>query len=203
MPTTSYRRILETLDRHGVEHIVVGGVAAVLQGAPITTFDIDTLIKVDAANATKLLAALRELQARFREQPQEIAPIRDHILAERHLLLMTDSGPLDVLGFIGKKRRYQDLAALSRSLPVGALDVRVLGLATLIEEKEALGRAKDKAVIALLESALRQQNRRQTAHPAIPYAPPPGVSMTNRSPAASSTVAVAPSSSTRPSTRKT
>ena len=55
MPTSSYRRILETLDRHGVEYIVVGGVAAVLQGAPMTTFDIDTLIKVDAVNATKVL----------------------------------------------------------------------------------------------------------------------------------------------------
>jgi hypothetical protein len=160
MPTTSYRRILETLDRHGVEYIVVGGVAAVLQGAPITTFDIDTLIKVDAANATKLLAALRELQARFREQRQELAPTREDILAGGHLLLMTDSGPLDVLGFIGKGRRYEDLTGSSRSLLIGAQSVRVLELATLIEEKKALGRAKDRAVIALLESALRQQSRR-------------------------------------------
>jgi hypothetical protein len=160
MPTSSYRRILETLDRHGVEYIVVGGVAAVLQGVPITTFDIDTLIKVDADNATKLLAALRELQARFRERHQELVPTRDDILAGGHLLLMTDSGPLDVLGFIGKGRRYEDLAVSSRSLLVGALSVRVLELATLIEEKKALGRAKDQAVIALLESALRQQTRR-------------------------------------------
>lgn len=160
MPTSSYRRILETLDRHGVEHIVVGGVAAVLQGAPITTFDIDTLIKVDAANAKKLLAALRELQARFREQTQEIAPTLDDILAGGHLLLMTDSGPLDVLGFVGKGKRYEDLSASSRALLVGDLNVRVLELATLIEEKKALGRAKDLAVIALLESVLRREIRR-------------------------------------------
>ena len=160
MPTSSYRRILETLDRHGVEHIVVGGVAAVLQGAPMTTFDIDTLIKVDTDNATKLLAALRELQARFREQPQEIAPTRDDILAGGHLLLMTDCGPLDVLGFVGKGRRYEDLTASSRTLLVGALSVRVLELATLIEEKKALGRPKDQAVIALLESVLRHGDRR-------------------------------------------
>ena len=160
MPTSSYRRILETLDRHGVEHIVVGGVAAVLQGAPMTTFDIDTLIKVDTDNATKLLAALRELQARFREQPQEITPTRDDILAGGHLLLMTDCGPLDVLGFVGKGRRYEDLTASSRTLLVGALSVRVLELATLIEEKKALGRPKDQAVIALLESVLRHGDRR-------------------------------------------
>lgn len=160
MPTSSYRRILETLDRHGVEHIVVGGVAAVLQGAPVTTFDIDTLIKVDAVNATKLLAALRELQAHFREQHQGIAPTRDDILAGGHLLLMTDCGPLDVLGFIGKGRRYEDLTASSRTLLVGTLSVRVLELATLIEEKKVLGRPKDQAVIALLESVLRRGDRR-------------------------------------------
>jgi hypothetical protein len=61
MATQSFLRILHLLERHGVEYVVVGGVAAVLQGAPVTTFDIDALIKVDAANADRLLAALGPL----------------------------------------------------------------------------------------------------------------------------------------------
>lgn len=157
MPTTqSFGRILEILDRHGVEHVVVGGVAAVLQGAPVTTFDIDTLVKVDAANAKKLLAALDDLQARFREHEQSISPTLEHILAGGHLLLMTNCGPLDVLGFIGKGKRYEDLAGSSSMIAVGGRSVRVLGLAALIEEKRALGRDKDRAVIALLESVLNR-----------------------------------------------
>jgi hypothetical protein len=32
-------------ERHGAEYVVVGGVAAVLQGAPVTTFDIDALLE--------------------------------------------------------------------------------------------------------------------------------------------------------------
>jgi hypothetical protein len=36
-----YLDILEALARHQVEHIVVGGVAAILEGAPISTFDLD------------------------------------------------------------------------------------------------------------------------------------------------------------------
>jgi hypothetical protein len=68
MPTESFRRILETLERHGVEYVVAGGVAAVLQGAPVTTFDIDALFRVDRANVARLFAALVELDAHYRER---------------------------------------------------------------------------------------------------------------------------------------
>jgi hypothetical protein len=43
--TPSFREILEVLNQRGVEHIVVGGVAAVIHGAPITTFDLSELIR--------------------------------------------------------------------------------------------------------------------------------------------------------------
>lgn len=108
MATRSFLRILQLLDRHGVEFVVVGGVAAVLQGAPVTTFDIDTLVRVDPANADRLLAALGALEARYREH-SEIKPTRDDLLAGGHLLLMTNSGPLDVLGFIGRGKRFEDV----------------------------------------------------------------------------------------------
>jgi hypothetical protein len=67
MATHSFRRIIELLEQHGVEYIIVGGVAAVLQGAPVTTFDIDALVKVDPANVERLAKALESLGARYRE----------------------------------------------------------------------------------------------------------------------------------------
>jgi hypothetical protein len=45
MTTPSFRHFIEVFDRHQVEFAVVGGVAAVLHGAPVTTFDLDTLIR--------------------------------------------------------------------------------------------------------------------------------------------------------------
>jgi hypothetical protein len=54
MTTQSFQRISELLERHGVEYIVGGGVAAVLRGAPVTTFDVDTLIKVESDNVDRL-----------------------------------------------------------------------------------------------------------------------------------------------------
>jgi hypothetical protein len=58
MATHCFRRILELLEANGIENIVVGGVAAVLRGAPVTTFDIDALVKTDRANAERLPATL-------------------------------------------------------------------------------------------------------------------------------------------------
>lgn len=156
MSTDSFRRILEVLDRHGVEYVVVGGVAAVLQGAPVTTFDIDALVKVDPENSARLAMALSELNARFREH-RNLRPSADEVAAGGHLLLLTDSGPLDVLGFIGGHKRYEDVAPTTDLMHIDTLAIRVLSIEALIEEKRALGRDKDRATIALLEAVRRRR----------------------------------------------
>ena len=157
MASPSFRRILELLEQHGVAYVIVGGVAAVLQGAPVTTFDIDALVRVDAANADRLLEALAALEARYREHKGNIRPTREDLLAGGHLLLMTNGGPLDVLGFIGQGKRYEDVADAVETIDVDGLPVRVLRLEALIEEKKALGRDKDQAALRLLEAVLRKR----------------------------------------------
>ena len=153
MTTHSFRRILELLEQHGVEYVVVGGVAAVLQGAPVTTFDLDALIRVNPENVDRVASVLAALDARYREH-RDLRPSRNDLAAGGHLLLMTDSGPFDVLGFIGGGRRYEDVAGSAISLAIGDLSVKVLPLAELVEEKKALGRDKDVAVLKLLEAIL-------------------------------------------------
>ncbi len=127
MATQSFLRILQLFESHGVEYVVVGGVAAVLQGAPVTTFDIDALVKIDDTNADRPLGALQELDARYREHGT-LQPTRDDLLAGGHLLLMTNCGPLDILGFIGKGKRYEDFADAMATIAIGDLSVRVLGI---------------------------------------------------------------------------
>lgn len=157
MKTQSFRRILELLERHHVEYVVVGGVAAVLQGAPVTTFDIDALFKVDDANIERLEKVLGELNARYREH-KDLRPTRRDLAAGGHLLLMTDAGPFDVLGFIGDGRRYEDISDSIRQLPVDGMNIRVLSVDALIAEKRALGREKDLAMLRILE-AVRGRTR--------------------------------------------
>ncbi|HET9862972.1 MAG TPA: hypothetical protein VFP37_05985 [Steroidobacteraceae bacterium] len=160
MPTQSFRRILETLEQHGVEYVVVGGVAAVLQGAPVTTFDLDALIRIDPQNVDRIAGALAAIDARYREHAG-LRPSREDLAAGGHLLLMTDSGPFDVLGFIGDGKRYDDILSSTVTIDAGGLTIKVLSLAALVEEKKALGRDKDLAVVKLLEAVLARQNQKR------------------------------------------
>lgn len=154
----SFREILEHLNKHEVEYIVVGGVAAVIQGAPVTTFDLDALVRLNDRNADNLAEALDALDARYREHDSTLKPSKSDILAGSHMLLMTRAGPLDVLGFIGDGKRYEDLCDAASEVEMSVGKFRVLDLEELIRQKRATDRPKDRAVIDLLEKVLRQRN---------------------------------------------
>lgn len=154
----SFREILELLNRHEVEYIVVGGVAAVIRGAPVTTFDLDALVRVSECNANRLVGALEELDARYRDRAARIKPSKKDILAGGHLLLMTRAGPLDVLGFIGDSERYEDLIAVSSEVEMTIGRFRVLDLEELVRQKQATDRPKDRAVLEILEEVLRRRH---------------------------------------------
>lgn len=130
-----------------------------IHGAPVTTFDLDTLVKVDQVNADRLANALSELDAHIRECNDVLRPTREDILAGGHLLLMTRAGPLDVLGFIGERQRYEDLLGASSEFALDVGKLRVISLEELIRQKRKLNRAKDRAVADLLRAVL--ENRKQ------------------------------------------
>jgi hypothetical protein len=159
MSTQSFRRIIELLERHGVEYVVVGGVAAVLQGAPVTTFDFDALFKVDPENIERLAAVLTELDARYRERP-DLRPTRKDLEAGQHILLLTNCGPFDLLGIIGSGKRYEHVVDSATRLSVGDQTVNVLSVEALIEDKKALNRYKDQAAIRLLEALVNRKRDR-------------------------------------------
>ena len=154
----SFREILELLNRHKVEYIVVGGVAAVIHGVPVTTFDLDALVRVNEDNASRLVGALEDLDARYRAQASTIRPNKKDVLAGGHLLLMTRAGPLDVLGFIGDSDRYEDLIAFSSEVAMTIGSFRVLDLEELVRQKQATRRPKDRAVLEMLEEVLRRRH---------------------------------------------
>jgi len=57
--TFSFRRMIEILAEHEVEFMVVGGLAGVLQGAPVNTQDLDILYSLQSPNPERLLSALQ------------------------------------------------------------------------------------------------------------------------------------------------
>ena len=137
MPATDFLAVIRTLNEHGVDFIVVGGVAAVLEGAPISTFDLHVVHARTVDNVERLLKALAAMDAHYRLQPERrIRPQTSHLLSAAHQLLMTQYGPLDVLGAIGHSHGYEELLEHVNEMKAGAgLAIRVLKLAKLIEVK--------------------------------------------------------------------
>ena len=161
MPTpTRSAEVIELLCGYGVDFIVVGMTAGVLQGAPAVTFDLDILYARDEANITRLLNALRELEAVFRSDDRRLVPNESHLRSPGHKLLMTKFGIVDVLGALGDLG-YEDLLADTIVVPLDDLRVQVLGLERLIEVKERAGRPKDLAVLPLLRSTLHRLRARK------------------------------------------
>lgn len=157
MPTANFRAVLQAVSDHGIGCILVGGLAAVLNGAPVHTFDVDLVYSLDPENVDRLLNFCDSLDAIFRIQPErKLRPNRTHLSAGGHLNLLTRHGPVDLLGFIGDRLAYPALLAHSPPMRITPeLTVRVLDLETLIMVKEFLSTEKDLAVLPVLRQTLK------------------------------------------------
>jgi predicted nucleotidyltransferase len=164
MPDVRYTASLRALKDGGVDFILVGGLATVLNGAPVNTFDIDIVHSREADNIDRLLRVLDALEAIFRMQPERrLRPNAAHLAYGGHLNPMTRYGPVDVLGTIGRDLGYRDLVAHSTELDVAeGLRIRVLDLETLIAIKEELGGEKDRAVLPILRRTLEEKRKRRS-----------------------------------------
>jgi hypothetical protein len=130
MPATDFLAAIRTLTEYAVDFIVVGGIAAVLEGAPISTFDLDIVHFREVENVQRLLKALEAMGACYRLQPERrISPQSSHLLSAGHQLLITRYGPLDLLA-IGYFRGYEELLEHVNDIKVGpGLSIKVLKLA--------------------------------------------------------------------------
>lgn len=157
---SDFVEMLRTLARHEVDFIVVGGVAAAMQGAAIATFDLDLVYSRTPQNVERLLKALEVLEVRYRTPGAEnLKPSRSHLESEGHQLLTTRAGHLDLLGVIGSNRGYDELLPLSFQQEVAGVKVRVLRLEAVIGTKQETGRDKDRAALPLLRRTLEEKKK--------------------------------------------
>lgn len=157
MASPSLESLIETLAKSDVEFIVVGLLAAVAQGAPVTTHDLDIVHRRTPENIAKLVDVLvNRLDARYRGRADVLRPTAEILAGSGHSLLKTSLGPLDVLGAIEGGRDFDTLLPASRRIEISGHAVYVLGLETLIELKRGSTRLKDQLVLPVLEETLRQ-----------------------------------------------
>ena len=125
-PPLDVKRIVSTLDAHGVQYLLIGGLGATLYGAERVTQDIDLLPLTDVDNLSKLAAALRDLGAFLRvgglsdDEARALPVVIDgrSLAATEVTTWRTDAGDLDVLATIrgehGERRQYADLVDRAR-----------------------------------------------------------------------------------------
>jgi hypothetical protein len=159
--TPRFDEILIRLADEGVDLVVVGMVAAVIQGVPATTWDLDVVHRRSPDNVQRLLRVLRDLGAVARHDPRRIAPNETHLIGPGHVLLQTRLGDLDCLGAIDGGRSYEDLVSSSVEVDLAGHRLLILSLRELLEIKTRAGRPKDLAVIPYIRSTLREIESRE------------------------------------------
>jgi hypothetical protein len=156
--------ILAVLERHGVQYVVIGGLAAGMRGSPYVTRDVDVTPARTKDNYRRLACALHELGAKLRapdlEEPIEV-PLDEWSFEQGTTWdYVTTHGYLDVALLPDGTRGYEDLRrSATRERVSPTLEVSVASLDDIIRSKEAAGREKDKAVLPGLR--LVQERSRQ------------------------------------------
>ena len=149
----SAEAILRVLGRHGVEFVVIGGIAVQAHGYIRTTRDLDIIVRPTVENASRLSEALVDLHAELRA-PGTIRLTDPHALRRAPLIpVLTSAGPLDLVNIehvAGPPRSYDALRAAALLVELNGEEVAVAGLSDLIRMKRAAGRDHDLADIEAL-----------------------------------------------------
>jgi len=135
------QRLLESLNKHQVRYLLVGGMASVLHGHVRATADMDLWIQKDVANMASLIAALRE---------NEVAGAE--LLKDMPLVFGWTSVQVGRNGFtldLGHSLKafteadFDTCYARAVDAQFDGIPFKVIHLTDLLIEKRATGRAKD------------------------------------------------------------
>lgn len=145
-PVFDAERILRVLREHGVDFVVIGGIAVQAHGYIRFTRDLDVIIRPDSLNASRLSEALTELEAELRT-PGVLRLTDPNELRRAPLIpVMTRGGPLDVVHvehIAGAPRGYDALREAALVINIDGGEVPVAGMGDLIRMKRAAGREQD------------------------------------------------------------
>lgn len=157
MRTADFLGILDLLADREVDFIVVGALSAVIQGAPVTTFDLDIVHSRTPDNLDRLLGVLESLNAYYRGHAERrLTPTISHLASDGHQLLVTDKGPLDVLGTIEGGLDYQDLLPFTKNINLDERTFTVLKISKYLAFKEDSHLEKDRARLPILRACVAQ-----------------------------------------------
>ena len=154
-------RLIRVLAKHRVRYVLIGALAARLQGFPRLTADADITPDRSRDNLEHLSGALRELEARvYTESVPEGLPFDcSASTLERASLwnLATDAGRLDVAFVPSGTEGFADLRRDAVRFEVFGVELFAASLPDIIRSKEAADRPQDRQDVVVLREMLRRR----------------------------------------------
>ncbi len=152
--------MLQVLGKHEVRYVLIGALAARLQGFPRVTTDADITPAGDAENLERLAGALRDLDAKiFTESvPEGLRfDFTAAALARAETWnLVTSAGRLHVAFVPAGTAGYEDLAPSALAYEVFGIVLQAASLKDIIRSKEASDRPQDRQDVAVMREMLRR-----------------------------------------------
>jgi hypothetical protein len=148
------QELFDTLARHRVDYVLIGGLAATLHGSSALTNDADICPDPSRENLARLANALRDMDARIRSDSESdgVAFSFDaDFLGHMNLVnLTTRFGDFDIAFRPAGSLGYDDLAQRATEVAIDGTIVPVASLADIIRSKEIANRPKDRATLPIL-----------------------------------------------------
>jgi hypothetical protein len=143
--------ILRALAEHGVDYVIIGGLAVQTHGHVRTTVDIDVLPRPDPSNMARLADTLNALDARILNPGSEDLKIDAKMLPRETLWQFTTRhGGIDVVHDAPGAPPFDDLRKRALQIRLGDLRLSVASRDDLISMKRASARPIDLEDIAAL-----------------------------------------------------
>ncbi len=147
---TGFGRILHDLNDAGVRYVLIGGIALIRHGVVRATRDIDAVFDPDPDNVERI----RSLVDTWGATRPDGSPVPDDgIAGDRTIHLSTPHGELDLLSEAAAAFPFADLLERAETRRVDGVEAPICSLADLVAMKRSVGRERDLADLADLESA--------------------------------------------------
>ena len=140
-----FKELLELLNAHKVDYLVVGGYALAFHGAPRFTGDIDLFVKPDSSNAKRILETLKEFGFESMDLSQD-----DFTLPENVVQFGFPPVRIDIMNSLtGVSWEKANAGKIKGDLD--NIIVYFISKEDLITNKKTLGRQRDLADIEALD----------------------------------------------------
>jgi predicted nucleotidyltransferase len=138
--------------RHRLDAVLIGNAAAALNGAPVTTVDLDFFLRDTTRNVRKLSAIAADIGAPL-EQPFYPASHLYRIVRSK------DALQFDFMTAIAGIRSFEGVRERASVVKFGDHPLRVAALADIIRSKAAANRLEDRAVLPVLRRTVKERSR--------------------------------------------